>query len=452
MRLFRRKQAAAPPSRKAATFMLALGNARGGLTGADYQRLAQEGYAECVVAFACINRIASAVASVETQLYRRGKGGKLAKIDDHPLLTLIERPNPAQSGTEFKRQLASYHQLSGNAYVLGTGMDGARRVARSKGDAPTDELQLLSPGKVRVKPGDGFFPAAYEYRPDARQVITYPVDQVTGRSAVLHLKTFNPLSPWYGLPPVMAAALAVDVHSGGQRWNKRLLDNGARPSGALVVQGGKDGTTAALSDDQYQRLKEMIDLQFSGPANSGRPLILEGGLDWKEMSINPKDMDFLEGKNGAARDIALAFGVPPQMIGIPGDSTYANYEQASLSFWTDTALPLLGDVLEGFNRWLTPLYGEDLFFWYDEEMIPALETRRKQKADRINAAGYMTINEKRRAMGLDDVEGGDVVLVQSSTIPLDLAGAVDLPEPGSEADKPEDEEDELGDEDEGDEE
>ena len=431
MAWFRRKDAA-PPQRKAASFFMALGAGRCGLSGAGYDKLAQEGYAECVVAFQCINKVAAAIASVEPQLYRRGRGGKLSKVESHPLLDLMERPNAAQSGTEFMRHLVSYHQLSGNAYVLGNGLEGAFREKRP------GELQLLNPGKVRVTPGPGFFAEAYEYRPDASRVITYPVDRISGRSAVLQLKTFNPLSPWYGLPPVLAAALGVDIHTGGQNWNKRLLDNGARPSGALIVKGG-DGGQTELSDEQYARIKEMIDAQFSGQANAGRPLLLEGGLEWQEMSLNPKDMDFLEGKHSAARDIALAFGVPPQLVGIPGDSTYANYEQASLSFWTETVLPQLVLILEGFNRWLTPLYGDDLYLWFDEEMIPALEPRRNQKATRINASGYMTINEKRRAMGLDDVEGGDVVLVQSSTIPLDLAGQMDLPEPGSPADKPQEE-------------
>jgi phage portal protein BeeE len=146
-------------------------------------------------------------------------------------------------------------------------------------------------------------------------------------------------------------------------------------------------------------------------------------------------MEFLEGKHSAARDIALAYGVPPQLLGIPGDSTYSNYSEARTAFWTDTVLPELGWTLDALNRWLTPLYGEDLYVWYDEEMIPALETRRKEKAERINAASYMTVNEKRRAMGLDDVEGGDVIFVPSTNVPLELAGQIDLPEPGSPADQ-----------------
>lgn len=423
---FRRAKAEAP-ERKSASYFFTLGGGKAGLTGAGYDRLAAEGYVQCVVAFACINRVAASVASVDLQLYRKGKGGKLTKVDTHELLKLMENPNPAQSGREFMRQLTGYSQLCGNAYVFGNGIDQSR-----KGKPPT-ELQLLNPGKVKIEPGTGMFPKQYEYRPNQNAVTTFPVDQITGKSAILHLKSFNPLNPWYGMSPLEAAALGVDIHNGGQQWNKRLIENGARPSGALVVKNA-DGTAASLSEDQYTRLKGMIDDQFSGASNAGRPMLLEGGLDWKEMSLNPKDMEFLEGKHSAARDIALAFGVPPQLLGIPGDNSYANYEEAKLAFWTDTVIPQLGWTLDAFNRWLAPLYGEGLFLWYDEDMIPALEPLRKRKAERINAAGYMTINEKRRAMGLDDVEGGDVIFVPTTSIPLELAGSVDLPEPGSDAD------------------
>lgn len=431
---FRRKALPAPTGHKSNTFFYTLGPARAGLTAATYDIYAREGYAECVIAFACINRVAASMASVDLHLYRRSSNGKLEKVEDSPLLKLMENPNPAQSGREFMRALACYHQLSGNAYVYGNGIDPFRRTSK-----PPGELQLLNPGNVKVEPGTGLLPKQYEYRPDQRTETVFPVDQITGRSAILHLKAFNPLNAWYGLSPLASAALGVDIHNGGQQWNKRLIENGARPSGALVVQTG-EGKSGTLSEDQFFRVKQMIDDQFSGPTNAGRPMLLEGGLDWKEMSLNPKDMEFLEGKHSAARDIALAFGVPPQLLGIPGDSTYANYSEAKLAFWTDTVLPQLGWTLDAFNRWLTPLYGDDLFLWYDEEMIPALEPLRSAKATRINAASYMTINEKRRAMGLDDVEGGDVIFVPTTSIPLELAGQLDLPEPGSEADEPDEDE------------
>jgi HK97 family phage portal protein len=416
---FRRKDAP-PASRKSSTFFLSLGGARSGLTGAGYDRLATEGYIECVVAFACINMVAAAVASVEPQIYKKNIGtGKLDKLDTHPLLDLIENPNPAQSGKEFIRHLVSYHRLAGNAYVFGNGIDPT--VRKSK---PPTELQLLNPGKVKIEPG-AVLPKQYEYKPNPNTTTVFPVDQISGRSAVLHLKTFNPLNAWYGMSPLEAAALGVDIHNDGQKWNKRLIENGARPSGALVVTGA-DGKGGTLSDEQYQRVKAMIDEQYSGPANAGRPVLLEGGLDWKEMSLNPKDMEFLQGKASAARDIALAFGVPPQLLGIPGDNTYSNYSEAKLALWTDTVLPLLGIVNDGFNRWLAPLYGDDVILWYDEETIPALEPLRKQKSDRINASKTMTINEKRRAMGQDDLPAqiGDAILLDGRGILLGVDGSI----------------------------
>ena len=417
-----------PPETKAASFLLNLGMGKFlANTAANYDQLAEEGYALNVVAYRCINLIANAAASVDLQLYRR-VGSDLDQIESHELLDLLARPNAAQSGYEFRQWLASFFLVGGNAYVMGNGMDPNRRDSR-----PT-ELQILNPGKVKIEPAkSGFFPLRYEYRPSGNERLEYPVDQITGRSAVLHLKTFNPLSPWYGLSPIMAAAYDIDIFNSGQQWNKRLLDNNARPSGALVVKD-KKGHTANLTEEQYNRLQQQIEQQFSGQNNAGRPMLLEGGLDWTEMSLNPKDVDWLDGKHSAARDVALAFGVPPQLIGIPGDATYNNFESAKLALWTDTVLPLLCLMLAGLDRWLTPSFGEDLFLWYDEEMIPALEPLRRQKSERIEKSSYLTINEKRRAMGMDDQEGGNVILVPAGMVPLELVGAVDLSEPDSPAD------------------
>lgn len=410
---------------KSASFFLAGTSLNSMLVNSNYNALAGEGYAANAVAYACINKIANACASVELKLSRKTKDGKREPVTDHPLLDLLDRPNPTQSGDEFFRHMTAYYLLSGNMYLLGTNSDAKR---------PPLELVLLNPGNVKVVPGDSIFPKAYEYRTTAKTT-SYPVDQISGRSQVMHLKTFNPIDPWVGLSPLVAAAYDIDIHNGSKRWNKRLLDNDARPSGALVVSDA-DGKPATLTVEQYTRLKEQIEQNFSGASNAGKPMLLEGGLDWKEMSLNARDMDFTEGKNSAARDIGLAYGVPPQLLGIKGDSTFANMEQATLGFWNDTVLPLLKLEIEALNRWLVPMYGPGLQLWYDEDEISALEPLRRAKAERINNSGYMTVNEKRRAMGFEDVQGGDVVFVPSSNIPLDLAGSMDLPEPGSAATQP----------------
>ena len=98
---------------------------------------------------------------------------------------------------------------------------------------------------------------------------------------------------------------------------------------------------AILSDNQFERLKRELEDNYQGAVNAGRPLLLEGGLDWKAMSLSPKDMDFLDAKHNAAREIALCFGVPPMLLGIPGDNTYANYQEANRAFCRSTVLPLV---------------------------------------------------------------------------------------------------------------
>ena len=79
-------------------------------------------------------------------------------------------------------------------------------------------------------------------------------------------------------------------------------------------------------------------------------MVLEGGLDWKEMGFSPKDMDFINSKNNAAREIALAFGVPPMLLGIPGDNTFANYAEANRMFWRQTVIPILRRVTDALSH------------------------------------------------------------------------------------------------------
>ena len=173
-----------------------------------------------------------------------------------------------------------------------------------------------------------------------------------GRTAVIHLKAINPLDDHMGLGCVCAASGPVAIHNAATTWNKALLDNAARPSGALVYDSGKDG--AALSADQFARLKEEMETAFAGALNAGRPMLLEGGLKWQSLSMSPTEMDFVALKASAAREIALAFGVPPMLLGLPGDNSYANYREANKALWRQTVLPLMAKILGGIAQGLRP--------------------------------------------------------------------------------------------------
>jgi HK97 family phage portal protein len=362
----------------------------------DYKQFADEAYIKNVIANRAINMIAHAAASVPIKLFEKSVTGKLP-LANHPILSLLSRPNPSYSGKEFFAMLYIYRQISGNAYIL---------TVHAANNRPS-ELYILRPDRVVVLPGENYVPAGYKYTVGGENYI-YPVDPITGKSQILHLKNFHPLSDWYGLSPIEAAAYSIDQHNECGQWNQALLQNGARPSGAIVVKD-INGKPSKLTNQQYGQLKRSLEEMFEGPANSGRPLLLEGGLEWQEMSLSPKDMDFIEGKHSSARDIALAFGVPPQLLGIPGDNTYSNLAEARIALWEQTIIPLVENVVEHLNNWLIPFYQPNLELSYDIDSISALAPKRDSTWRRIGDCKFLTINEKRNALGFAPLEGGDIL-------------------------------------------
>ena len=232
---------------------------------------------------------------------------------------------------------------------------------------------------MKVVPGADGWPEAYEYSVGGRSVrFDQPASSVP---PILHLTFFHPLDDHYGLAPIEAAAVAVDTHNAAAPWNKALLDNAARPSGALVYSGPEG---AVLSDSQFDRLKRELTETYQGAVNAGRPLLLEGGLDWKAMSLTPKDMDFLEAKHSAAREIALAFGVPPMLLGIPGDNTYANFQEANRVFWRQTDFAAGVARRRSLAQWLAPQFGGELRLVVDTDRIDALATDRAALWERVS--------------------------------------------------------------------
>ncbi|HET7714828.1 MAG TPA: phage portal protein [Bauldia sp.] len=360
---------------------------RAAWTPRDYAALAREGFARNAVVYRSVRMIAEACASVPWLLYEGD-----AEVDRHPLLSLLSRPNRRESGVAFREALVGHLMVSGNAYVEAVEIDGAVR-----------ELHALRPDRMKVVPGPDGWPSAYEYTVGGRTV-RFP-DPGEGRlSPILHLSFFHPLNDHYGFAPIEAAATALDIHNAAGAWNKALLDNSARPSGALVYQAKEGGN---LSAEQFERLKAELETSFIGAAHAGRPLLLEGGLDWKALSLSPKDMDFMAAKDGAAREIALAFGVPPMLLGIPGDNTYSNYQEANRVLWRSTVLPLVNRTAAALTQWLAPVFGEDIALAVDTDRIEALSADRAALWERVTGAPFLTINEQRAAVGYGAIVGGD---------------------------------------------
>jgi HK97 family phage portal protein len=256
------------------------------------------------------------------------------------------------------------------------------------------ELFALRPERVSVEADAGGWPVGYLYKAGETKSRIAARDGL-GRPGVVHLKAMHPLDDHYGLGCLGAAAGAVAIHNAATRWNKALLDNAARPSGALAL----DDPEGTLSREQFERLREELDREFAGAANAGRPLLLEGGLKWQALSLSPAEMDFAGLKAAAARDIALAFGVPPMLLGLPGDSTYANYREANRALWRLTVLPLgekiLGGIAAALGAWW-PGVGLRL----DVDQVTALAEDRERLWAQVTGADFLSDAEKRTMLGV----------------------------------------------------
>ena len=372
-----------------------------------YKDYAREGFQDNAIVHRCVKLIADSASAVKIKVFD-GEN----ELENHELISLLERPNPLQSGGEYFQSLYSYLMISGNSYLL----------RDTENETPPRELYLLRPDRIKIKSSSSMIPEFYCYIVDGQTVREYPIDQNTGRGQLKQIKLWNPLDDFYGCSPMLACAYNIDQHNLAGLHNVALLKNGCTPSGMLKFEPKDEtGMSATLTDDQRARLLQDLEERFQGSHNSGRPMLLEGNFDYQQLGLNPKDMDFLELLNLSAREIALCFGVPAQLIGIPEANTYSNMETAKLALYEETVIPLLTRVESDLNEFLSPLYNGDISIKYDLTSIPAMAEKTTQVYVNVTQAvqnGIMTRNEAREKLGLDEIQGGDELYIPSNLFPI----------------------------------
>lgn len=338
----------------------------------SFNALCREGYERNPIVYRCVRMIAEAAASVS-----------ISVSANHGAREFLGRTVGQQSLTETLEAFYGFLQLSGEAYFE----------MRLSGMQPAF-MTALCPATVTPLPmRTGQITAWTVEQGESRRHLR--VDIAKGRSPLLYTRLFSPKGT---VSPLQACAQAVDMHNEGGRWAKALLENSARPSGALIYKGANGAEH--LTDEQFERLKSELETGHAGARHAGRPLVLEGGLDWKSMSLSPTDMDFIQARREAAREIALAFGVPPMLLGLPGDNTYANYREANQAFWRQTIIPLVTKTASGLQNWLRPWFDEGLSLSPDLESVPALAEDRNSLWQRLSAADFLSDDEKRVLAGL----------------------------------------------------
>lgn len=345
---------------------------------ASYAARVEEAYGRNAIAQRAVRLVAEAV----------GHAPIVVAGEDHPAAALL--------GPDQREAVATHLLLNGNAY-LATGLDHHGRPAA---------LWPIRPDTIQVEPGPDGWPKAYVQRlAEGKRV--WPADWGEGEPPLLHLKLFNPLDDRLGMGCLGAAADAVALLNAAARWNRSLIANAARPSGALVHEA-PDG--APLSAEQFERLRAELEAAFQGALNAGRPMLLDGGLKWQPLALTPAELDFARAREAAAREVALAFGVPPMLLGLPGDATYANYAQANVALWRLTVLPLLNKILHRVSEYLSRFW-PGLRLEPDLDAIPALWSDREALWRHVAEADFLSRDEKRALLGwgpaAPEGEGGE---------------------------------------------
>lgn len=382
----------------------------------QYDTFAQEAYLTNVISYRCIDEIAKAIEQVEWKIENKKKDGSVEEITDNPIIELMYKPNPEQSWGELVYRHIAFGIISGNAYM--------EKIMPDTGPNKNIIKELWShrPDRMSIKINpDSGLRIGYEYHGPSGRNVTWRVDPITGDSPIWHMKAFHPLNDWYGAGPVEPASREIDTSNEAMEWNKNLLQNAGRPGMIFAFKGN-------IGESEYNRLEKKLREKYSGPRNVGKNLILEGeGATVTPYGFTPTEMDYTEGNRELARRICLGFGVPPMLLGIPGDNTYSNYAEARLAFWENTVSFYLKRFGMGFSHWVFKA-SDKLMMRPDYNTIPALEPRRREQFEKAEKSDFLTINEKRFMTGYekyknvldtaDDDDPADNIYQNSSMMPL----------------------------------
>lgn len=372
----------------------------------NYRNFAIEAYMTNFVSFRCIDMIAQSMCSVPWKVFKKVDDGR-EEQPEHPLSRVLHRTKPTEGFSAFQYGATAFLALDGNTYIekLSTDTGPNRGIPQ--------ELTVHRPELIKhVLDENTKQLIGYALECHGQVLKQWEIDPITGLCDLLQVKMFHPLNDIEGMSTVEPAAKSIDTSNEALTWNKKLLQNEARPGTIFTFN-------TTLGDQQFNRLRDQLERKYSGGHNAGKNLIVEGDMkDAKPFGFSPQEMDFLKGNWDLARQICMAWGVPPQILGIPGDSTYANFEQARLYFWETTIFFYLRMFKDEYNNWFFP-DTDDFFVDYCLDDIPALAPRRQERWKMVKETDFLTINEKRRELGFEEVEGGDVVLIPANMIPLD---------------------------------
>ena len=393
----------------------------------DFETYVKEGYNRNELVYACISLAASNAASAPLKAWKLDDNKRVPV--DHPLIDLLNKPNPRQSRYEFAEMIDTFLNLEGNAFIV----------------KQPDELWLARPDRMRQVIVDNEL-AGYVYFREDYARIPFLVDEV------IHAKMPNPGDPYDGLgrgiPPLGVAAYATDVDNKATDFLKAFFNNAAVPYGMLTTKN-------ILEDDEVVRIRERLSEQYAGSGRWHEMMILDAEASYQKLGADISEIAWPDLRKVTETRICMAFKVPPIMVGAQAGlerSTFANTEQSEKQLWRQKIVPDNERIASAFTSAYDDELPEEVFLAHDYSEIDALQENRNDKFARAQqgvSGGWFTVNMGLAEVGEAPVPGGDIFLRALMVRAIDAtATAEELTEPDEEpqeepAEEPEDEREEL---------
>ncbi len=354
----------------------------------NYNAWAGEAFGKNSTSFFAIEKIAAKCGEIPLKLFRM-QNGEEVEITEHPILRLLQMPNMREKTySDFVASWVSYLKLAGESYIFTPAQD-----ARS-----VQQLILIQPDMVRPKFDKLGTPTEFVIKLGSEDLT---IKFETGGFFPINLtKTFNPLEQNRGFSPFGPLRFSVQLLNETNRFAVNFIQNRCSPPGLLSTEG-------TLKQQQVKQLERIIEEKYTGPQNAGRPMVLWGGLKWQSMTSTGKDQTtIIEGREYNDRDISRTLGVPPILLGIPGDSTFNNLLEAKRDFVLSTCKPIMQIFADSLNNWLLDSAADqNLFLRPAIDMLPEIQEWRTASYEKVDKIRFLSFNEKRKLSGFETKEG-----------------------------------------------
>lgn len=356
--------------------------------------------------WACIKITAQAVSSLPLALYEKGADGSRDRVDDTLAEVLCDSPNADQTALEYWEGTVAWLMTQGNAY--------SERRLNGRGDRLVALEPLPSDRVVPFRKDDG----TLVYRISDRGKI-----EELPRDKVFHVKGFGQAlgNMDLGMSAISAGTNSIGAAIAAQEAAAATYANGMRPSGFLTFEN-------TLSPEQRKQARENIIAPIQGSQRAGAVGLLEAGVKWQSVSLNPEDAQLLETRAFDIEEICRWFGTPPVVIGhsSQGQTMWGSGVEQILLSWLTLGIDPICDRIEARikKQLIRPTGNRRRYAEFNREALLQMDS--KAKASFLSSMvqnGLMDRNEGRAKLNLPRREGGDRLTAQTNLAPLDQLGA-----------------------------